>query len=130
MPVVVVSSRDSIVPAVLADQRRMLPVVARVLPGDDDVRAGVAQRPDIVGIDVPHTPLRPCRRRRGRPVRIVPGQSLVHTGVGYNASDVGTICHPDDERAIARHEQHVDDVEGPIGNAGRVERRPQRRLGA
>ncbi len=57
VPVIVVGGGDAVVAPVLVDQRRMVPIVAGILPGDDDTLAGVAQRPDVVGVDTLYAPL-------------------------------------------------------------------------
>ena len=57
VPVVVVCGSDAIVASILADQRRVVPGVAGILPGDDDGLTGIAQRPDIVGADARYVPL-------------------------------------------------------------------------
>jgi len=79
-PVVVVCGRRAVPSRVLADQRRMIPVVAGVLTGNEYILAGEAHRPDrgrvdpgdarLDGQDLLHSRGKLADRMRHRQVRI------------------------------------------------------------
>ena len=87
VPVIVVIGAGAVPAAVLVLQRRMLPVIAGILSAHDDSLTSVAQRPDIISVDLLDVPLdagRLGRRQDGRGL----GQRVSHHRVGLDAGHV------------------------------------------
>ncbi len=127
VPVVVVGDGDAVPAPVGVDQRRVVPIVAGVLPGDDHPLAGVAQRPDVVGVDPGDVPFDGGGSFGG-------GCGLGERGTDPGVADDAGHLRPRGQfrhqPPIPPHRHRVDDVEGSVVHPARVQRRPQARLGA
>ncbi len=96
VPVIVVRRSDPVVAAVLIDQGRVIPVVARILSGDHDALPGVSQRPHIVSVDAGHVPLDSIRHQAVHRIRLWFRQGLTDLRVGDDARDLGALGQVDE----------------------------------
>ena len=87
VPVVVVVGGRAVPAAVLRLERGVVPLVARVLPGDDDALSGDAQRPDLRRVNLGDVPLDRVGGLRGRGVPL-DGSAQPDARVGVDVEDV------------------------------------------
>ncbi len=88
VPVVVVVGGSAVPATILVDERRVVPIVAGVLPADDETLAGVAQRPHLRRADVLDIPFDGLERGWlwvGRRLR----RDVLDARVGLNVGHVG-----------------------------------------
>ncbi len=130
VPVVVVVGGAAVPAAVVQLEGRVVPLVAGVLPADDDALAGVAQGPHVGRVYIADVGLDAVRggQGQGRPIGGLP-KLAADLWVGVEAGDIGAGGELRHEAGVASDPDEIDDVERAVGHALGCQPGQQRALG-
>ncbi len=125
VPIIVVAGGDAVPTSILSPERWMVPVVARILACHNDALTSIAERPYLRRPDALDAP----GERRYCLLRSYPTESGAkgHSDlwVCHDPAHLRPLCKGQREVPVdLLHDESVDNIEGAIGNATRVQPRP------